>query len=328
MTGTERAAVLLLSIGEQEAARVLKHLNARDIQVLGSAMAGLKAVQRDQAVRVLAQFEGELREQSTLGVETEDYVRKVLVDALGKDEANDLVDRIMLGRSGKGLEALKWMDSADIAAMIRQEHPQIIALVLAHLRSDQAAQVVGHLPENLRSDVLMRVATLSGVQPHALHELDAVMEGQFSGSAAKFRAAPIGGLKAAADILNNMETVDETTLLEGIRTENPDLGGKIEELMFTFADLVEVDDRSMQLLLKEISTNQLVIALKGCDAELCEKFYKNMSHRAAELLKEDMSASRPVRLSEVDAAQKEILAVARKLADAGTIALGGTEQMI
>jgi flagellar motor switch protein FliG len=328
MSGAEYAAVLLLSLGEHDAAKVLRHLDAHVVQIVGTAMANLHNVRRDQADQVLERFANDLDEQTSLGVGADEYVRKVLVNALGKDEANDLVDRIMLGRNGKGLEALKWMESRSIADMIAQEHPQIIALVLAHLEADQAAEVLGYLPEGIRGDAVIRVATLSGVQPHALHELNQIMESQFAGSAARVRAAKIGGPKAAADILNNLETRHDGTLLGEIKEVDSALGGEIEELMFTFEDLAGLDDRSMQTLLRKAPSNKLVAALKGSDEALRQRFFSNMSQRAAAMLRDDLEVSMPMRLSEVDAAQKEILAVARKLADDGTITLGTSEDMV
>lgn len=328
MTGAQYAAVLLLSLGEEDAAMVLKHMDARDVQTVGTAMAALQNISRDQASHVLDRFQQELDQQTPLGVGTDEYIRKVLINALGENKAGSLIDRILLGRSSKGLESLKWMESRSIAEMVGQEHPQIIALVLAHLEPDQSAEVLGYLPERTRSDVVMRIATLDGVQPSALHELDEIMERQFFGNSSKMKSASMGGLKAAANILNNMETARETELIGAIRSVDAALGDRIEELMFTFEDLLAIDDRSMQTLLREVPTPRLVIALKGSEAALRERFFANMSQRAADMLKDDLEVSGPVRLSEVDAAQKEILAIARKLADAGTITLGGNEEMV
>jgi len=328
ISGAQRAAILLLSLGEEDAAMVLKHLDARDVQVVGSAMAALKNISRDQAEHVLEHFRKELEEQTPLGVGTEEYVRKMLVNALGEQRAGSLIDRILLGRTSKGLESLKWMESRAVAQMVGQEHPQIIALVLAHLDPEQAAEVLGHLPERTRSDVVMRIATLDGVQPHALQELDDIMERQFSGKNSKLKSASVGGLKAAASILNSMESTRETELIGSIRKLDSALGDRIEELMFTFEDLATVDDRSMQTLLREVQSARLVVALKGSEPELREKFFSNMSQRAADMLRDDLEVAAPVKLSDVDAAQKEILALARKLADAGQITLGGNEEMV
>jgi len=325
--GAQCAAILLLSLGEQDAAEVLKHLSARDVQAVGSAMAALPSVSREQVQKVLDRLDDDMGRQTSLGVGTEDYIRKMLVNALGESKAGGLIDRILLGRSSKGLESLKWMESRAIAEMINQEHPQIIALVLAHLEPDQAAEVIGYLPERVRSDAVMRIATLDGVQPHALNELDEVMERQFSGGSKKLKSANVGGLKAAADILNAMEGTRETELMTAIRSHDEVLGGKIEDLMFVFEDLADVDDRSLQTLLREVPSGVLITALKGAEPEMREKIFANMSKRAADMMRDDLEVKGPVRLSEVDAAQKEIMATARRLADAGQISLatGGEE---
>lgn len=323
LNGAQRAAVLLLTLGEQDAVEVLKHLGARDVQNVGTAMAALKNVSREQADAVLDNFTRTIEQQTSIGVGTEEYIRKILVNALGEDKASSLIDRILLGRSTKGLESLKWMESRAVAEMIGQEHPQIIAIVLAHLDADQAAEVLGFLPQRVRADVVMRIATLDGIQPHALHELDEIMEKQFSGNTTKFKSSTVGGHKAAANILNAMETARETELIEAINKVDANLGQRIQELMFVFDDLAGLDDRSMQTLLRDISTERLVIALKGSEPGVREKIFANMSKRAADMLRDDLEVKGPVKLSEVDAAQKEILAVARRLADAGQISLGG-----
>jgi flagellar motor switch protein FliG len=326
-SGAQNAAILLLTLGEKDAAEVLKHLSARDVQAVGSAMAALSGVSRAQVKQVLDKLEGDMGNHTSLGVGTEDYIRKILVNALGENKAGGLIDRILLGRSGKGLESLKWMESRAIAEMVNQEHPQIIALVLAHLEPDQAAEVIGYLPERVRSDAIMRIATLDGVQPHALNELDEVMERQFSGSNKKLKSASVGGLKAAAEILNAMEGSRETELMTAIRGQDEALGAKIEDLMFVFEDLAGLDDRSMQTLLREVPSPVLIIALKGTEQEMRERIFANMSKRAADMMRDDLEVKGPVRLSEVDAAQKEVMSTARKLADAGQISLssGGEE---
>jgi flagellar motor switch protein FliG len=299
------------------------------VQAVGTAMAQLKNVSKEQVEVVLTKLQEDVGQHTAIGVGTEDYIRRILVNALGENKAGGLIDRILLGRSSKGLESLKWMESRAIAEMISQEHPQIIALVLAHLEPDQAAEVIGYLPARTRSDVVMRIATLDGVQPHALNELDEIMERQFSGNSNKLKSATVGGLKAAADILNAMETSREAELMSAIRGIDTGLGDRIEELMFVFDDLAELDDRSMQVLLREVPSARLITALKGADAAIREKIFANMSKRAADMLRDDLEVKGPVRLSEVDAAQKEVLATARRLADAGQINLaGGGEEFV
>lgn len=321
ISGAQRAAILLLTLGEQDAAEVLKHLSARDVQAVGTAMATLSSVSREQVEGVLNRLNDDINRQTALGVGTEEYIRKVLVSALGETKAGSLIDRILLGRSTKGLESLKWMESRAIAEMIGMEHPQIIALVLAHLEPDQAAEVIGYLPARTRSDAVMRIANLDGVQPHALNELDEIMERQFSGTSSKLKSASVGGLKAAANILNAMESSREAELIAAIRGQDASLSGRIEELMFVFEDLAEIDDRSMQALLREVPSARLITALKGSEPAVREKIFANMSKRAADMLRDDLEVKGPVKLSEVDAAQKEVLAIARKLADAGQISL-------
>ena len=327
VNGAQRAAILLLTLGEQDAAEVLKHLSARDVQAVGTAMAALSSVSREHVEHALDKLNEDMGRQTSLGVGTEEYIRKILVNALGENKAGGLIDRILLGRSSKGLESLKWMESRAIAEMINQEHPQIIALVLAHLEPDQAAEVIGYLPLRVRSDAVMRIATLDGVQPHALNELDEIMERQFSGNNKKLKSANVGGLKAAADILNAMEGSREAELMTAIRSHDEALGGRIEDLMFVFEDLAELDDRGMQTLLREVPSATLITALKGAEPEVREKIFGNMSKRAADMMRDDLEVKGPVRVSEVDAAQKEVLDIARKLSDAGQLSLaaGGDE---
>ncbi len=323
LNGAQRAAVLLLSLGEENAVAVLKHLGARDVQLVGTAMAVLSNVSREQANTVLDNFTRSVDQQTSIGIGAEDYIRKILVNALGQDKANSLIDRILLGRNTKGLEALKWMESRGIAEMIGQEHPQIIAIVLAHLEPDQAAEVLSTLPADERADVVMRIAALDGIQPNALHELDEIMERQFSGSNNKFKSSTVGGLKVAAGILNSLETARETEIMASISNTDAELGQRIQELMFVFDDLAAINDRDMQTLLRDIQTDRLVIALKGADPAIKDKILANMSKRAADMLIDDLEVKGPVRVSEVDAAQKEIIEIARRLADQGQISLGG-----
>lgn len=320
--GPERAAILLMSLGEAEAAEVLKHMGAKDVQKVGQAMASLTNVSRERATEVVSRFVEELDTQTSLGVGADDYVRRVLVGALGEDKASGLIDRILLGRNSKGLEALKWMETRAVADLVRNEHPQIVAIVLAYLDPDQAAEVVVLLPERMRSDVLMRIAKLDGIQPAALKELDEIMERQFSGGS-NLKSSSVGGVKVAANILNLMDSSTESAIVGRIGEADSELSQRIQDLMFVFDNLADVDDRGIQTILKDIATDQLGLALKGADPRIREKFLGNMSKRAAEMLVEDMESKGPVRLADVEAAQKEILTVARRLADSGEISLGG-----
>ncbi|MBM0108322.1 flagellar motor switch protein FliG [Steroidobacter sp. S1-65] len=321
--GTERAAILLLSLGEAEATEVMKHMGAKDVQRIGAAMTQLQNISRQEVQAVLGEFTSELEEKTALGIGVDDYLRKVLIGALGEDKAGGVIDRILFGRSSKGLEALKWMDSRAVAELIRQEHPQIISIVLAYLDADQSAEILQQFPEWLRADVIMRIATLDGIQPTALHELDEVIEKQFAGKTGALKTSIIGGVKTAAQIMNFLDSSQETTLIENIRKVDDALGGKIQDLMFVFGDLVEIDDRGMQEVLRAVPGEKLLLAMKGADDELKQKIFRNMSQRAAEMLKDDLESRGPVRLSEVEAAQKEILLQVRKMAEAGTVQLGG-----
>ncbi len=322
LSGPERAAILLMTLGEQEAAEVMKLMGPKEVQKIGTVMASLTSVSKHQVSDVLDEFTRAVDEQTALGIGNEDYVRNVLINALGEDKAGGVIDRILMGRSSKGLEALKWMDPRAVAEIIRLEHPQIIAIVLAYLDSDHAAEVLALLPERTRPDIIMRIASLDGIQPQALIELDTILEKQFSGTS-NVKSSSVGGLKTAANILNFLESSAESELIETVKEADKELAEKIEDLMFVFDNLIDVDDRGIQALLREINSETLILALKGADEALKEKIFKNMSKRAAEMLRDDLEAKGPVRLSEVEAAQKEILTVARKLADAGEISLGG-----
>ncbi|WP_045760648.1 flagellar motor switch protein FliG [Xanthomonas albilineans] len=323
MNGTQRAAVLLLSLGEADAAEVLKHMDPKEVQKIGIAMATLTGISRDQVERVMEDFNAELGSKTSLGVGADDYIRNVLVQALGADKAGSLIDRILLGRNTTGLDTLKWMDPRAVADLVRNEHPQIISIVMAHLDSDQAAEALKLLPERTRADVLMRIATLDGIPPNALNELNEIMERQFSGNQ-NLKSSNVGGVKVAANILNFMESGSDQGVLAAISKIDADLGSRIQDLMFVFDNLVELDDRGLQTMLREVSGDRLGLALRGADIKVREKITKNMSQRAAEILLEDMEARGPVRLSDVEAAQKEILAIVRRLADEGVIALGGS----
>lgn len=322
LPGPERAAVLLMSLGEEAAAEVMRYLSPKEVQKVGAAMATLGSITRAQVNAVLEEFEQAVEEQTNLGVGADDYLRKVLVNALGEQRAESLISRIFRNGSGSGIESLKWMDARAVAELIRLEHPQIVAIVLSHLDPDHAAEVLAFLPQNVVGDVLMRIATLDVIQPDALAELDEILERQFAG-AQQVRTAGNSGVKGAAEILNFLESALEEKALEEIGGIDAELAAKIQDSMFVFENLKDLDDRSIQALLRETETEMLLVALKGADADLREKILKNMSKRAAETLREDLEARGPVRVSEVETAQKEILAIARRMAEAGEIALGG-----
>lgn len=321
-TGADRAAVFFMSLGEEAASEVLKHMGPREVQRLGTAMAALHNVSRSQVSEVLEEFIATFDEQTSLGVDADDYIRNILTSALGEDKAGGLINRILMGRNSKGLEALKWMEPRAVAEVIQLEHPQIIAIVLSYLDTDHAAEVLGFLPERTQPDIVMRVASLDGIQPNALKELDDILEQQFAGRSTA-QSSSMGGLENAANILNFMDSSKEQAIIDRIRDIDPDLSQNIEELMFVFDNLIDVDDRGIQALLREVGTETLVLALKGADELLREKIFRNMSKRAAEMLRDDLEVRGPVRLSEVEAAQKEILEVARRMAESGDLVLGG-----
>ncbi len=320
-SGIERAAILLLTLGEREAAKVLKHLPSKLVQKIGAAMAQISDVTRDEATDVITGFIDDAESQTSVGIANTEFVRNTLIEALGETAASSIIDQILLGRASKGLDSLKYMEPKAVSDLIRHEHPQIIAIILAQLESAQAARVLAFLPDELHADVLMRVATVEGIQPDALEELDAVMERQL-GNATRLQAAGFGGPKIVADIVNFLEPRIETAVMTEIKTVDPDLGAKIQDLVFVFENLIELDDRSMQELLRQISSDRLLLAIKGTDDRLRDKIFSNMSQRAAEMLRDDLEASLPVRLSEVESAQREILDTARRLADEGSITLG------
>jgi len=328
MDGTQRAALLLMTLGEQEAAEVLKFMDAQEVQKLGMAMASLKNVSRNDADRVLEVFITDVEEQTALGVDNETYVRKILGNAFGASKANAFIDRIMVGDDAKGLDALKWMSSREVVEIVKDEHPQIIAIVLAYLESQQAAEVIERLPDELRSDILMRVAGLSDIQQSALAEIENLIASK-STDAAGGSTRKVGGDKVAADIVNALKPERSEAILDQIKEKNSEVSDRIQEMMFTIDTLLNVDDRGIQALLREISNDVLVVALKGCDPTISDKIMGNMSKRAATLLREDMEAKGPMKLSEVEGSQKEILDVARRLVDAGDIDLGlGGEEYV
>ncbi|SEQ18328.1 flagellar motor switch protein FliG [Ectothiorhodospira magna] len=329
LAGPDRAAVFLMSLGEASAAEVLKHMGPKEVQRIGTAMATLANVSKTQVGEVLDDFIAVVEEQTALGMGSDEYIRSVLTTALGKDKADGVIDRILLGRNSKGLESLKWMDPRAVAEVIRLEHPQIIAIVLSYLDPDHSAAVLSFLPGRIQPDVLMRIATLDGVQPSALMELDDILERQFAGNM-NVKSSSVGGVKSAANILNFMDSTNEGEIMDKVRELDESLGQKIQDLMFVFANLVDVDDRGIQSLLREVSTDSLVLALKGADDAVKDKIFRNMSKRAAEMLLDDLEAKGPVRLSEVEVAQKEILGIARRMAESGEIVLGnkGGEQML
>ena len=327
--GVEQAAILLMSLGEEEAAEVFKHLAPKEVQKLGETIAKMKVVKREQVEKVLDKFDAVAETQSMLVNDTDEYVRTVLRRALGEDKANLLLDRILQGSDVSSIESLKWMDAASVAELLRNEHPQIIAAILAHLDFDQTSSILKLFTERQRNEVLIRIATLDGIQPMALKDLNEVMS-QILAGGDRMKKSSLGGVKTAAEIINMMGSSVEASVLDYIREADSDLAQKIMDNMFTFDDLEKIDDKGIQATLKEVQSESLVVALKGAGPELREKIFRNMSTRAAETLREDLESRGPVRLSEVEGEQKEILKIVRRLVDEGQIVLatGGDDQFL
>jgi len=314
-------AILLLSLGEDLAADVFKHLSTREVQSLGKVMSGLKQVTRSDVEAVLQAFHQDVEQFQAVTLGSDTYVRSVLTKALGNARARDVLEGILEANHEEGLEALNWLDAPNIVEMIANEHPQIIATILVHLERARASEVIALLPERLRNDVILRIATFGGVQPAALGELTAVLNDALSGQSVK--RSKIGGVRTAAEILNLMSHAEEEHIITKLRTVDADLAQRIVDEMFVFEHLINLEDRAIQLILKEVDTASLTIALKGAPDELRDKVFKNMSNRAAELLRDEIDMQGPVRMSKVEQEQKAILQVARKLAEAGQFSLGG-----
>lgn len=321
--GLNNAAILIMSLGEEAAAEVFKHLPPKEVHKLGEAISNLRSVSRERVDKVLNKFSDMVSSQSLLVGDTSSYVRNVLKKALGDDKAGMLLDRIMEGNDDSGIESLKWMDAISVAELLKNEHPQIIAAILVHLDYEQSANILKAFSERLRNDVVVRIANLEGIQPAALQDLNDVLYRSLSGGES-LRKTNLGGVKSAAEIINFMGATLENNVIEAIRSEDTDLAQKILDMMFVFEDLLKLDNKSIQLALKEISSDKLVLAIKGASVELSEKILGNLSARAAQSMREDLESLGPVRLSEVEAQQKEIIKSVRKLADEGQIVLGGS----
>ncbi|ROH86117.1 flagellar motor switch protein FliG [Pseudomethylobacillus aquaticus] len=320
--GIMKGAILMLALGEEEAAEVMKHLGPREVQKLGAAMATMKSIGHDDVEAVLSEFVTKVDESTSIGLDSDDYIRSVLTKALGDDKASGLLNRILQGRDASGIESLKWMDAQTVAEFIRNEHPQIIATILVHLERDQASEILSHFTPRLRGDVMLRIATLDGVKPAALKELNDVLTKLMSGNE-NLKKMPMGGVRTAAEIMNFMNSDNETSVMETLKDHDIDMAQKIMDQMFVFDNIIDIDDRGIQTILREVQSEMLILALKGATNELREKIFKNMSTRAAEMMREDLEAKGPVRLSEVEAQQKQILQIVRRLADEGQIMLGG-----
>jgi len=320
--GVMRSAILMLALGEDEAAEVMKFLSPKEVQKLGAAMATMKSVANEQVETVVSEFLTEAEQNSGFGLDSDEYIRSVLTKALGEDKASNLLNRILQTKDASGIESLKWMDAPTVAEFIKNEHPQIIATILVHLEPDQASAVIGQFTDRLRQDVMLRIATLDGVKPIALRELNDVMTKLLTGNE-NIKKQTMGGLKVAAEIMNFMSGDNEASVMEGLKSYDEEMAQKIMDQMFVFDNIMDLDDKGIQVMLKEVQSEMLIVALKGTTQEMKDKIFKNMSSRAAEMMKEDLESKGPVKLSEVEAQQKAILQIVRRLADEGQIMLAG-----
>ncbi|UDQ81871.1 flagellar motor switch protein FliG [Erwinia rhapontici] len=325
LTGTEKSAILMMTIGEDRAAEVFKHLDAREVQHLSTAIANMRQVSHKQLTDVLREFEIDAEQFAALSLNSNDYLRSVLIKALGEEKASTLLEDILETReTTSGMDTLNFMEPQAAADLIRDEHPQIIATILVHLKRGQAADILAQFDERLRHDVMLRIATFGGVQPAALAELTEVLNGLLDGQ--NLKRAKMGGVRTAAEIINLMKTQQEEAVIEAVREFDGELAQKIIDEMFLFENLVEVDDRSIQRLLQEVESESLLVALKGSEQPLREKFLRNMSQRAADILRDDLANRGPMRMSAVETEQKAILLIVRRLAETGEMVIGGGEE--
>jgi len=320
--GVMRSAVLMLALGADEAAEVMKFLSPKEVQKLGSAMATMKSVGREQVETVVTEFLTEAGLSSEFGLDSDEYIRSVLTKALGEDKASGLLNRILQSRDASGIESLKWMDAPTVSEFIKNEHPQIIATILVHLEPDQASEIIGYFPERMRQDVMLRIATLDGVKPVALRELNDVMTKLLTGNE-NLKKQTMGGIKVAANIMNFMNGDNEAVVMEGLKNYDDDMAQKIMDEMFVFDNIIDIDDKGIQVILREVQSEMLIVALKGTTEEMRDKIFRNMSSRAAEMMREDLESKGPVKLSEVESQQKQILQIVRRLSDEGQIQLAG-----
>jgi flagellar motor switch protein FliG len=320
--GVQRSAILMLALGSDEAAEVMRYLGPREVQQLGAAMSSMKAVKAEELEDVLDKFRIATEENTSIGLDSDEYIRSVLTKSLGDDKASSLINRILGARDASGIESLKWMDAQSVADLIRNEHPQIVATILVHLERYHACDVLSCFTERLRNDVMLRIATLDGVQPAALRELNDVLTKLLSGNE-NLKKKPMGGIRSAAEIMNYLGGEIEQSVMSSLKIHDPEMAQKIMDEMFVFENIIDIDDRGIQTLLREVASESLIVALKGAGQDLRDKIFKNMSQRAADMMREDLDSKGPVRLSEVEAQQKEILQIVRRLSDEGQIAIGG-----
>ena len=322
LTGTQKSAILMMLLGEDEASEIIRNLSPKEVQHLGSAMYSVQGLDQDTVNRVLDEFLAIIKEQTSLGLGSDGYIRNVMTKALGNDKAQSVLGRITPVSSDRPIEILDWMDARAIAEMVMDEHPLIISLIISYLDPSVGADVMNMLPADLQADVIRRVATLETVQPDALRELEVVMKQKFAANTS-LRASQVGGVKAAAALMNFTQQDTEQRIMKTLGKDDKDLMQAIQENMFLFENLMGSDDRSLQTLLRSVETEDIVVALKGADDALRDKLFSCMSSRAAANIMDEMEALGPVRLTEVQDAQKAIINVARRLSDEGAIVLAG-----
>lgn len=330
LTGRDKAAILLTTVGEEIASEVLRHLDVRDVRAISSHMSHLGSISSETAGQVIAEYHQSLSSEGGFITADEGYVRKILLKALGQEKANRIMETLTSSAGeDSGFETLKWLDAKTVANFLKIEHPQTIAIILAHLDPDQASEVLSLLPAKLRGDVVLRVATLESIPPGVLKDLDEALQDELK-SSGTVQSNIVGGIESVAEIMNRLEKSVESNVLSSLEATNPDLAEQIRQLMFVFDDLVNVDDRGIQMILKEVTSEELLFALKGASEPVRDQFFKNMSSRAATILKEDMEAKGPVKLSEVEKAQQNIVKAARRLEEEGKIVIGGKggEEMV
>ncbi|MEM8228422.1 flagellar motor switch protein FliG [Morganella morganii] len=326
LSGTEKSAVMLMTLGEDQAAEVFKHLNNKEVQQLSMAVSNMRQVSNAELAEVLTEFEEAAIQYAALNINTNDYLRSVLVKALGEDRAASLLEDILeKHESASGIESLNYMEPQTVADIIRDEHPQIIATILVHLKRNLAADVLELFDERQRNDIMLRIATFGGVQPAALAELTEVLNNLLDGQ--NLKRSKMGGVRTAAEIINLMKSQQEEGVIGAMRDYDGELAQRIIDEMFLFENLIEVDNRSIQRILQDVSNDSLVIALKGCNEELREHFLRNMSTRAAEIVRDDLESRSPVRMSQVENEQKSILLIVRRLMETGEIVIGGGDDL-
>ena len=322
LTGTQKSAILMMLLGEDEASEILKNLTPKEVQHLGSAMYSVEGLDQDTVNKVLDEFLAIIKEQTSLGLGAGNYIQNVLNKALGQDRAQSVLGRITPSESSNAIEILEWMDSRAIAELIQDEHPQIIALIISYLEPAQGSDVLVMLDEKIQPEIVKRIATIQTVQPDALRDLEVVMQKKFAANTS-LRASQVGGVKAAAQIMNFMKGEDEQKIFKEVAKFSKNLMTEIQEAMFVFDNLIKSDDKSLQMILRSVETEDLVLAMKGADEVLRDKLFSCMSQRAAANIQDEMEALGPVRLTEVQEAQKRIINAARRMSDEGTIVLAG-----